>query len=202
METLKYLGLIFLLLFEIKGAEAQPPTNGRVLQATIDAKGDTLPFVFLNEIAISSTRLFKSAADQRRYDKLYRNVVKVYPYAKNAGIMFNNMANDLTGLESKKEKKEFTKKLEEELKAKYGNELKELTVSQGRLLIKLIDRETSLTSYEILKEYRGNVSAFFWQGLASMFGSSLKTGYDPQEDRDIEIIIQSIEGSGKMAGSR
>lgn len=202
METLKHFRLILLLLLITKGAAAQQPVNGRVLQATINSQGDTLPYVFLNEITIASTRIFKSAADQKRYDKLYRNVVKVYPYAKSAGVMFNNMASELTGLETKKEKKAFTKKLEEELKAKYGDELKQLTVTQGRLLIKLIDRETSLTSYEIIKEYRGNVSAFFWQGLASMFGSSLKTGYDPQEDRDIEIIIQSLEGKGNMAGSR
>jgi hypothetical protein len=66
--------------------------------------------------------------------------------------------------------------------------------SQGKILIKLIDRETSRTGYEVIKEFRGGFQAFMWQSLAGLFGTNLKTGYDDQEDRDIELILQDIEG--------
>jgi hypothetical protein len=80
------------------------------------------------------------------------------------------------------------------LKEQFGSELTSLTINQGRILIALIDRETGETSYELVEELRGKFSAFFWQGLARIFGHNLKTHYDPDgEQRDIENIVQQIE---------
>jgi hypothetical protein len=85
--------------------------------------------------------------------------------------------------------------VEDDLKAEFEGELRKLTVTQGRILLRLVDRETGNTTYEILKEFRGSVSALFWQGIAWVVGTNLKTQYNPSsgEDKTIEQIIKQIE---------
>lgn len=168
------------------------PTKGE-LPAYIDANGDTIPVVFLPAITIASKRVFKSKRDEKRYNKLYYNVLKAYPLAKAAGKRLQELEAELPNIPEQKRQKHI-KSVEEELKKKYKQDLLNLTVSQGKILIKLIDRETSRTSYEVIKEFRGGFQAFMWQSLAGLFGTNLKTGYDDQQDRDIELILQEIEG--------
>ena len=168
------------------------PTKGE-FPAYIDANGDTIAVVFLPSITISSKRVFKTKRDQNRYNKLYYNVLKAYPLAKVAGKRLQELEAALPSIPEHKRQKHI-KGVEEDLKKKYKQDLLNLTVSQGKILIKLIDRETSRTGYEVIKEFRGGFQAFMWQSLAGLFGSNLKTGYDDQEDRDIELILQDIEG--------
>jgi hypothetical protein len=134
---------------------------------------------------------------RKRYEKwtkLKYNVKRVYPYAIMASAKLKEYENVLKTLPNEKEKKKFMKKAENELQKQFSDELKSLTISQGRILIKLIDRETGNTSYELVKQLRGSFSAFMWQSLAVLFGSSLKSEYDSTgEDRLIEIAIQQIE---------
>jgi hypothetical protein len=95
---------------------------------------------------------------------------------------------------SEKEQRKLYKRAEEELKAQFGEELKALTVTQGHILLKLVDRETGNPTYNIVKELRGTFVAFFWQNLSRLFGYNLKEKYDPQgKDYDIEMIVQRIE---------
>ena len=95
---------------------------------------------------------------------------------------------------NERQKKRFIKETEKELKDQFEQELKKLTVTQGRILIKLIDRETGNTSYALVKELRGTLQAFFWQGLARLFGENLKSEYDSAgEDQMIEQIVRQIE---------
>jgi hypothetical protein len=97
-------------------------------------------------------------------------------------------------LETAKERREYTKQLEDELLKQYEEELKNLTITQGRILIKLIDRETRKTSYEVVKELRGSFQAAFWQAIARIFGSNLKTEFDPEgEDKVLNEIMIMIE---------
>ena len=97
-------------------------------------------------------------------------------------------------ISNERAKKKFIKKTEAELKDQFERDLKKLTVTQGRILIKLIDRETGSTSYALVKELRGGLQAFFWQGLARLFGSNLKSEYKADaEDQLIESIVQQIE---------
>lgn len=161
--------------------------------AYIDANGDTIAVVFLPSITISSKRVFKTKRDQKRYNKLYYNVLKAYPLAKVAGMRLQELEAALPSIPEHKRQKHI-KGVEEDLKKKYKQDLLNLTISQGKILIKLIDRETSRTGYEVIKEFRGGFQAFMWQSLAGLFGTNLKTGYDDQEDRDIELILQDIEG--------
>jgi hypothetical protein len=94
-------------------------------------------------------------------------------------------------VKGKKEKRVLIKAFESEIKDMFNREIKNLTITQGGILIKLIDRETGTSSYDLLKDMKGGITAFFYQSVARVFGNNLKNTYDPQEDRDIEAIIQS-----------
>jgi len=156
--------------------------------------GDTLLQAQLSMVTISSTRKFKSVRDQKRYEKLVRNVRKVYPYARLAGLKLREYESILKAAPNDRERRKIMKQAEKEITDKFGPELKKLNFSQGKILIKLIDRETGNSSYSLLQELRGKFTAFVWQQLARIFGYNLKTIYDPLgEDRQIEEIVQRIE---------
>jgi hypothetical protein len=195
MKLLKSV-ILLLLLSSCLPVAAQTvrltPKAGEV-PAYIDEKGDTIPHVYLPAITIPGKRKFKNPRDERRYNRLYYNVLKVYPLAKAAGQRLEQLEAELAEMPEKKHKAHI-KATEDDLKRQYKKDLLNLTISQGKILIKLIDRETSHTSYDLIKDFRGGFQAFMWQSLAGLFGTNLKTGYDELEDRDIEIILQIIEG--------
>lgn len=156
--------------------------------------GDTLLLSSIDEVYIFPLRKFKSRRDLRRYRRLIRNVKKAYPYAKLAKAKLDEIEANLTKLTTEKARKDYVKRVEKEIRYEYEDELKKLTITQGRILIKLIDRETGETSYELVKQLRGSFSAFFWQALARLFGSNLKTEFDAQgEDKLINEIVILIE---------
>lgn len=180
----------------VEAVWAQSPETPRPpmeLPAFIDENGDTVGVAFLPHVEVRDRRIFRSAADKKRFDRLYWNVVKVYPLAKAAGRQLNELEAELKQM-PESQHKAHCKKLEASLKKQYKKQLTELTVSQGRILIKLVDRETARTSYSIVKEFRGSFQAFMWQSLAKLFGANLKSTYELQEDRDIELILMMIEG--------
>lgn len=188
--------LTTLMFCFIAVAQAQSPESPRSMElpAYIDENGDTIPFVFLPHVEVKDRRIFRSAADRKRFDRLYWNVVKVYPLAKAAGRQLNDLEQELKTM-PESQHRAHCRKLEASLKKQYKKQLTELTVTQGRILIKLVDRETARTSYSIVREFRGSFQAFMWQGLALMFGSNLKSTYELQEDRDIELILMMLEGN-------
>jgi len=118
----------------------------------------------------------------------------VYPYAHLAGETLKKYEIILSQVNNERERRRILIDLEKEINDKYGNELKSLTFSQGKILIKLIDRETGNTSFDLVKDLRGNFLAFFYQSFARVFGYNLKVEYDPNgEDKNIEIIVRMIE---------
>ncbi len=130
----------------------------------------------------------------RQYRKLVYNVKKVYPYAKLAGEKFATINAHMDSLTSKKQQREYIKQIEKEILQQYEEDLKNLTITQGRILIKLIDRETSETSYEVVKDLRGSFQAALWQTVARIFGTNLKTEFDAEgEDKTIDEIMRMIE---------
>lgn len=184
----------YIILFVILSplAYGQSPRNLITVKAKI-LNGDTIPVMDLPELRIKGYKKYRSPSDQRRYDRLVRNVKKVYPYARLAGIKLREYDQMMVGL-SEKEQKKLYKKAEEDLKAQFGEELKKLTVTQGHILLKLVDRETGNPTYNIVKELRGTFVAFFWQNLSRLFGYNLKEKYDPHgRDSEIEFIVQQIE---------
>jgi hypothetical protein len=162
--------------------------------------GDTIPVVTLRPTFVSSSRKKRSKRYQRKWSKLHRNVVKTYPYAQVAGQLIRAYNENLQELETEVEREEYLDRCEENLKAEFEGDLRKMTTSQGRVLIKLIDRETGNTSYDLIKQLRSGFTAFIWQGVAKLFGTNLKDNYDPssnETDAMIEEIVLRIE-SGQI----
>lgn len=169
-----------------------PDGRIRVLAKVID--GDTVPLIHLAPAEIVAPISPEAAARIKAYNKLRRDVLKAYPYAKLASLQLKLINDSVSKIAGEKARRKFIKHTEDKLKAQFEKDLRKLTITQGRILIKLVDRETGSTSYALVKELRGSIQAFFWQGIARIFGSNLKTEYDPQQhDRLIEDIVQQIE---------
>ncbi len=161
---------------------------------SIEIDNQRYPHVRMPSITILPPVKFKSKRQQRRYTKLVRNIKKVYPYSQIIKGIFIDVHAALDTIPDKKERKRYIKTREAELKEKFEKKLRKLTFSQGRLLIKLVDRETGHTTFEVVKELKGSLNAFFWQSIARIFGSNLKSEYDSNgDDWMIEDIIVRIE---------
>lgn len=171
----------------------QMDQGGRVLRARV-VNGDTVAVVDLHEATVLATWKPSNRREAARYDKLTRTVQRVYPYARITADLLKEYEHDLAMIQRSGDQDLYIKLAEAELRAEFEAEVKELTMSQGRILVKLIDRETGRTSYELVKELRGSFQAFLWQGLARLFGHDLKSTYDAlNEDVMVEVIVQRIE---------
>ncbi len=156
--------------------------------------GDTIPAVNLPSIFVREKMVFKNARDEKRWRKLIRDIKRVYPYAKMAGTKLRECEAKLALPENQGRKGELMRNVEHEIKSEFEDDIRDMTWTQGVILLKLIDRETTHSSYEIVKELRGSLSAFFWQSIARIFDVSLKQEYDPQkDDRMIEDIVLKID---------
>ncbi len=170
-----------------------PDIKGTLVE-TVYYDGDTIPYGKLPTITCSADRVFKNYRQKASWDRLKYNVKKVYPYAILASAKLKEYDRVLATIPSESGKKAFMKEAEKQLKKDFGPELENLTVTQGRILIKLIDRETGKTTYDIVKCMRGSFSAAIWQGVAIVFNSSLKADYDAEGDeKNIEAAIRLIE---------
>ena len=181
-----------LILFKVKIFAQENPATSQV--KTVIINGDTIQSYEAKPILILPAPIFNNNDDLKKFRKLVRNVKIVYPYAKLGKKVFQNIQCTIDTMQNKKAKSNYIKLKEKELMAQYENELKALSVTQGKILLKLIDREVKRTSYEIIKEMRGTMQAFMWQQLARLFGSDLKTEYDANgQDKMIEKIIILID---------
>jgi hypothetical protein len=185
--------LLAVVTLTVLGQESTSGRSYHVLPGRI-IDGDTIYLASIQEVVVLRPRKFRSKYQERQYWRLVQNIKKVYPYSKLAGRQLQEMNQHFLSLKTEKEREEYVKQMENKMRAQYEEELKGLTITQGRILIKLVDRETGNTSYHLVKELRGTMSAVFWQTLARLFGSNLKTKYDPEgEDKMMEEIIQLIE---------
>jgi len=192
----RFIILLALVLVSLKGlSQDSIRTSGDVYIArAVIIEGDTIWVSEIDEVYVFPQKEFRNRWQKRRYTRLVHNVKKAYPWAKLAGRKLEEVNAHLMTLETEKERKDYIKEVEEELLGDYTEDLKKLTITQGKILIKLVYRETGNTSYNLVAELRGKVSAFFWQALARLFGSNLKMGYDAYgEDRQIEEIVVLIE---------
>lgn len=174
-------------------AVAQGLVQGTVHRAVV-IDGDTIPVIQLDPSEVRGRWAARDRRQAERYDRLTRNVAKVYPYARITGDLLREYEHDLSMIHRDGDQDLYVKLAEVELRAEFEAEVKDLTTSQGRVLIKLIDREAGRTSYELVKELRGSFTAFVWQGMARLFGQDLRSSYDPRgEDLLMELIVQRIE---------
>ena len=185
--------LIIMLLASLTIGKIAAQNTPKVFRAYIDNK-DTMPYISLRTCIIIGYRPNMSKQEQRRYDKLWRNILKVYPYARMAANKLEEYDKLLVQIPDTKEQKRLMKVAEKELKRDFSEEIENLTFSQGIILLKLVDRETSKTTYQIVDELRGSLRAFFYQAIAKLFKYDLKAKYDPNgKDREIEKIVRIIE---------
>ena len=188
---------VVLILF-LLGAIATFPAFS---QDTI--KGKMLPYIIEKEDTIYVVNLYLVKIEAKGPDYLknlqayYRlrfNVIKVYPYARLAAVKLNEMNSRMSTMKTDREKRKYRKSVEEQVRKDFEDQLKKLSINQGNVLIKLIDRETGHSSYELVKDLKGSLNAFFAQGMAKLFGHDLKDKYDPTgADKTIESIVQQIE---------
>ncbi len=160
--------------------------------ATYD--GQTYPLVELKEITVFGRMPRGVRFDYRRHARLVYNVRRVYPYALIVRDEFGRINRLLETLPTERARRDFLQSYEKDLLARYEGDMRKLTFTQGKILIKLIDRETQNTSYDLIRQYRGKFSATFWQGVARIFGANLKSDYDANgDDYLIEQVVREIE---------
>lgn len=172
----------------------QRPAVGHYTLGTV-VDGDTIPYFKLPEITVYASGMLLTQAEIRNNKKLIRNVRLMLPYAREGKRRLDKLEVEIAAM-PKKQRKAAIKKAEEELLRDYKGEISNYTFSQGLVLIKLIDRETSRTAYNIVGELRGSLRAGLYQTLAKLFGYNLKTTFDPKNDpKDnlIDRIVISIE---------
>jgi hypothetical protein len=180
-------------------APAQAPSvelgkNDTILTGAILYQGDTIPFRELADVYIFDGTPEQYARMVERWTRLRNAVYITYPYAVAAGKIINDINSHLAYMTDEGERKKYIKSREKELKLQFGNHLEQLSVYQGKILMKLINRQTGNNCYNIVKEYRGGFDARMWQTVAFFFGSNLKQPYDAGgDDKPIEQIVQEIQ---------
>lgn len=195
-EMKKMLILTFLLSLSAFGAVAQESkitVQGYLVPVCV-YEGDTIPNITLPTVYVFEQLKFKNKKQRQKYDRLVRNVKKTLPIAKEVNRAIIETYEYLQTLPNEKARQEHLRRVEKGVKEQYTPRLKKLTFSQGKLLIKLINRETDSSSYELVKAFLGPFKAGFYQAFAAIFGASLKKEYHPEgEDAMIERIAILVE---------
>ncbi|RDC55389.1 DUF4294 domain-containing protein [Pedobacter chinensis] len=199
---MKFKGLIILFIVMIFGVKLKAqdpdapvfPKLGKadtIRVASTNDNGIMIPWMQLQDVSIFANRIWKSPAEQAAYNRLRYNVLKVMPYALYAKRRYEQLEQDIAQTPEKKEQRKLVKQCDKEIKDMFNREIKELTITQGQILTKLIDREVGRTTYDIVKQTKGGFAAFSYQIVARVVGHNLKSTYNPNEDRDIESIIRT-----------
>ena len=194
---IRFIVSLFLLLIGLEGfaqqTEAAPPQPSYVTQLCV-YEGDTIPYVSLPAVYIYQPLQFKNKRQARSYNKLVRDVKKVLPIANEVQRAIIETYEYLMTLPDDKARQRHLKAVEKSIKEQYTPRMKKLTFSQGKLLIKLVDRQTNSTGYELVKAFLGPFRAGFYQTFAALFGASLKKEYAPEgEDALTERVVRMVE---------
>jgi hypothetical protein len=182
---------------DINPKDAPWGAKDTIIVSIINYEGESIPYRELDMVYVSNLPPEKMAKVIEKYNRLRNAVYVTYPFARTAGITLNHVAEQLKGIKSKADRKKYIKSREKELKKQFSDPLTNLSVYQGKVLMKLINRQTGNDCYEIIKEYRGGLNARMYQTVAFFFGSSLKQEYNTAEayDRQIESIVKEIDAS-------
>ncbi len=187
----KILYLLVLILLFNTATQAQRANNDTILVSGRIIGNDTFIFSYLREVEIIGILDPQRKAE---LDRLRYNVYKVYPYAVTAAAVPQRVDNEIAVRSKRRDRRAYIKATEKELSEQFKGELKNLTMTQGQILVKLINRQTGRETYEIIKQLKGGLNARIYQTTAFFFDNNLKTQYDPyNEDKDIELIVQEIE---------
>jgi hypothetical protein len=193
-----FLGVIILAGFTPANLNAQTVLDTIRVEAFITPQGDTIPQSWLPTVEVSAKQTNQWRNYWRDWTRLRNAVYITYPYAKSASKVISEVNAQLVNVKDESLRKQIIKAREKELKRDFADKITKLSVYQGKVLMKLINRETGNNCYSLIQEFKGNFNAGFWQAVAFVFGSSLKQPYEPQgDDREIEKIVLEVQ---KMYG--
>lgn len=199
MHRLKMVSLLLALFIGFSGSSTVKAQFGegpnKILSYATILDGDTIPLVHLKTVVIKRKWALLTDKEIRKNQKLIRNVKKVMPYAKEARKRLEELEKEMAGMSAKK-RKEYVKQVEEEILDDFYDDLEHLTFSQGKVLLKLVDRETGNSSYTLIADFRGKFRASFYNTFARMFGFNMKERYDPKNNKDdnlLERVARSVE---------
>ncbi|HLL41710.1 MAG TPA: DUF4294 domain-containing protein [Segetibacter sp.] len=191
---------IIFLLFTGLSVKAQDNRYDTLKVYAFIVDGDTIPGGRMPDVYVTTVILEKWRNYWAEWSRLRNAVYVTYPYAIAAGRVMNEVNAMLVNVTDKGERKRIIKSREKDLKREFADKLTDLSVYQGKVLMKLIYRETGNNCYNLIHEYKGGFTAGFWQTIAVVFGSNLKQNYDPNEkDQALEVIVQDVE---RMYGRR
>ncbi|NML38318.1 DUF4294 domain-containing protein [Chitinophaga sp. G-6-1-13] len=192
LSAILVLGILFCRQEASAQSQAPHGVDTVALHAVV-VGSDTIPVITLAIFDVVERMPKALRKEKERYNRLRNAVYVTYPYARTAARLLKDVNSRLATMSSKRERKAFLASKEKEMKEQFGDKLQNLSVYQGKVLMKLIDRETGQNCYEIIKELKGGFNARVWQTVAFFFGGNLKSDYDKQEDKDIEVIVQELE---------
>lgn len=199
----KFISVIFVIGFlflKINTANAQTAANDSITSIAVIYMGDTIEAKTLPYVWHYSRESRLQANARAEWTRLRNAIYVTFPYAKKAGIVMNDINAKLVNVTNKEDRKKYIKSREKDLKKEFADPLMNLSVYQGKVLMKLINRETGNNCYEIIKEYKGGFVARFYQTVAFFFGSNLKQPYDKFGDEaEMEKIVKEVE---RMYGYR
>jgi hypothetical protein len=201
MKSVLYiLPITFLLLF-VQQANGQNSTYDTLrVEAFITPEGDTIPQSWLPTVEVKSVMTAAQKLNLQNWTRLRNAVYVTYPYALRASIIINEVNGQLVNIKDEKQRKAIIKLREKDLKRDFADKVTNLSVYQGKVLMKLIKRETGNNCYELIKEYKGGFNAGLWQTVAFLFGSNLKQPYNAVgEDQEIEKFVKEVR---KLYGLR
>jgi Domain of unknown function (DUF4294) len=207
LRSLKILSLFilsFLCTTQSQAQDIQPGTNAiyvpqkgindTILTRAIIYEGDTVSIKTLEYVYLHSKLTKAQSAALAKYNRLRNAVYVTYPYARRAGAIMNDINDKLVGVTDKAQRKTYIKSREKELKKEFTTPLSNLSVYQGKVLMKLINRETGSNCYEIIKEYKNGVTARIYQTVLFFFDTSLKQSYDADtDDATIEKLVKEVQ---------
>jgi len=205
IRSFKY-KLLYLLLFVAffvtnkQALMAQQNINDTIISTAVIYNGDTIEAKTLPELPFYSRYNDRQMSDRAKWTRLRNAIYVTFPYAKRAGIVMNDINAQLVNVNSRESRKKYIQTREKELKKEFTDPLTNLSIYQGKVLMKLINRETGNNCYEIIKEYKGAFTARFYQTVAFFFTSNLKQPYDRNgDDAEMEKIVKEVE---RMYGYR
>ncbi len=190
-----YIKYLFLLMIIMAGTAVDAQTGARDTLTTyaVIYNGDTIEAKTLHDLTIYGKISNANQAKRAQWTRLRNAIIVTYPYALRSGIILNEMNAKLEGMTDKSERKDYIKSREKELKKEFTDPLSNLSIYQGRVLMKLINRQTGNDCYDIIKEYKGGITARFYQTVAFFFSSNLKQPYEPRgDDHQMEMIVKEV----------
>lgn len=181
--------LMWVTLGTIRGQLVLPDS----ISAYQSDSAGTYTMVHLQPFTFVEKTIYYSVEEYRQFWRMRYYVTRVMPYAQQALELMEATEGDLSGLQKRRQQRRYLRQAYDQLKDQYKDPLKQMYVEEGRVLIKIIERETGRTMYDIIKTYKGTDDAVFWQGIAKLYGYSLKDGYDPADEPVLERILSAME---------